>query len=327
MNAPVEWLLEGPPWVRYRTRLDLLDQSARDSQVRADRQAMLADPQIQELLKELAHWPGSTLTSHKSAGHLLHKLTFVADLGLRANDPGMEQIIARVLKHQSSAGPFQVLMNIPQHFGGTGKDQRAWALCDAPLVEYALIRFGLGADPRVQAALKHLAGLIRENGWPCAVSPELGKFRGPGRKDDPCPYANLVMLKALSQVPKWRSAPVSHAGVETLLRLWGERRERHPYMFFMGTDFSKLKAPLVWYDILHVLDVLTQFTWLPADTRLQNMIEIVKAKADQHGRFTPESSWEAWKDWEFGQKRVPSRWLTLLAYRAFKRIDNQVVLN
>ena len=33
-------------------------------------------------------------------------------------------------------------------------------------------------------------------------------------------------------------------------------------MFFMGTDFRKLKVPLVWYDLLHVLDVLSSFPWL-----------------------------------------------------------------
>ena len=31
-------------------------------------------------------------------------------------------------------------------------------------------------------------------------------------------------------------------------------------MFYMGTDFSKLKVPLVWYDLLHVLEVITQLS-------------------------------------------------------------------
>jgi len=29
-----------------------------------------------------------------------------------------------------------------------------------------------------------------------------------------------------------------------------------------------------------------------------------------------------WKDWEFGQKKVPSRWVTLLVERARLRISN-----
>ena len=87
----------------------------------------------------------------------------------------------------------------------------------------------------------------------------------------------------------------------------------------MGTDFAKLKAPLIWYDILHVTDVLTQIPWVLEDKRLLEMIEIVKNKAGQDGRFTAESIWMDWKSWDFGQKKDPSRWLTLIAQRMLKR--------
>jgi len=321
MDQTLVWLLGSLPWVEYCTRLDLLKQPEDDPQVQAARQAMLAHPQVQALLVELQGWPGRVLTSHKQAGHPLHKLVFLADLGLRAGDPGIDMIIDRILEHRSDAGPFQVLMNIPRHFGGSGEDQWAWALCDAPLLLYALLKFGLGGDLRIQEAVSYLAGLVRANGWPCAASPELGRFRGPGRKDDPCPYANLVMLKALSETGKWSNSQASRTGAETLLSLWEHSREQHPYMFYMGTDFSKLKAPLVWYDILHVLDVLSQFPWLRGDARLQDMAAIVRAKADGQGRFTPESVWKAWGEWDFGQKKTPSPWLTLVALRMLKRVD------
>lgn len=322
-NKVISWLLEGPPWVQYRTRLDLLHQEEKDPEVIEARQEMLKHPQVQRLLAELAQWPGSILSSHKSAGHPLHKLTFVADLGLKATDPGIRQIIERICEHQAPGGSFQVLMNIPPRYGGTGKDQWAWALCDAPLILYALVKFGLGKDERIQKASAHLVSLIRGNGWPCAVSEELGKFRGPGRKEDPCPYANLVMLKALAQKSEWRDSLECHIGAETLLALWGKREACHPYMFFMGTDFCKLKAPFVWYDILHVADVLTQFPWLRTDARLKAMIGIIKRKANEEGHFIPESIWEAWKEWDFGQKRVPSPWLTLAAQRVLQRMQVQ----
>ena len=40
------------------------------------------------------------------------------------------------------------------------------------------------------------------------------------------------------------------------------------------------------------------------------------------GRFMPESVWAAWKDWDFGQKKVPSRGLTLAAWRVMSRAGN-----
>ena len=91
-------------------------------------------------------------------------------------------------------------------------------------------------------------------------------------------------------------------------------------MFYMGTDFRKLKAPMVWYDLLHVSDVLTRFSFFLKDARLREMVELVEAKADTEGRYTPESVWTAWKDWDFGQKKIPSPWLTLLAWRVLKRM-------
>ena len=51
----------------------------------------------------------------------------------------------------------------------------------------------------------------------------------------------------------------------------------------MGTDFRKLKVPFVWYDLLHVLDVLTQFPWLGHDPRLREMAGLLASKADAEG--------------------------------------------
>jgi hypothetical protein len=319
MHTPIDWLLEGEPWIAYRTRIDLLGESAADPHVKSVRESMLADTQIRNLLGELAEWPGKVISSHKSAGQPFHKLTFVADLGLRSGDPGMDKIIARIFEHQSVEGPFQLIANIPTHYGGPGEELRAWALCDAPLIVYALAKFGLQDNQAVKAATSHLAGLIRENGWPCAVSKELGKFRGPGKKDDPCPFANLAMLKALSEIKAWCNSPECHTGADTLLSLWNQSATQHPYMFYMGTDFRKLKVPFVWYDLMHVLDVLSRFEWLRDDPRLLDMLGLLKSKADQHGRFSLESVWTAWKGWEFGQKNEPSRWLTTLAWRILGR--------
>ena len=132
------------------------------------------------------------------------------------------------------------------------------------------------------------------------------------------------MLKALSVSDEYRDSPASHTGAETLLRLWVESKGQHPYMFFMGTDFRKLKVPFIWYDLMHVLEVLTRFSWLKNDPRLLEMLATLKGKADQQGCFTLESIWTAWKDWEFGQKKIPSRWLTMQAWIIMKRIENRV---
>jgi hypothetical protein len=325
VDAPLEWLLEGTPHVRYRTRRDLMGLGEHEPAVITDRESMLAENLVAALLAQLAGWPGPAIASHKSASQFFHKLTFLADLGLRCGDPGMDTIIKRILSLRSSEGPFALSMNIGAGHGGSATDQRAWALCDTPLIEYALLKFGMGQDLAVQAAGEYLMGLGRTDaasgrvGWPCAVSSALGGWRGPGRKDDPCPFATLAMLKVAAQDPEWRNAPETRAGAEVLLSLWRDSLTRHPYIFYMGNDFRKLKAPFVWYDLLHVLDVLTQFRWLAGDPRLEEMLALLASKADRAGRFTAESVYQAWGAWDFGQKKAPTRWITLLAHRILAR--------
>ena len=320
MEEIIRWLLEGEPWVEYRTRVDLLEQSEDEAMVIRARKEMIGHPKVQSLLGELKDWPCTVLKSHRSASQPFHKLSFIADLGLKIDDPPLDEIVRKVFEHKSEEGPFQLPMNVPQHFGGSGRDEWAWALCDAPVIVYSLAKFGLGKDEQIQKAVKYLVGLVRENGWPCVVSKEMGKFRGPGRKDDPCPYATLVMLKMLSQLDGGRDTKEARVGVECLLNLWEKSREIHPYMFLMGTDFRKIKAPFIWYDIVHVLDVLSQFSRSRNDNRLKEMVEIVKSKANGEGKYTPESEWKAWKGWDFGQKKQPSRWLTLVILRMLKRV-------
>jgi tRNA U34 5-methylaminomethyl-2-thiouridine-forming methyltransferase MnmC len=92
------------------------------------------------------------------------------------------------------------------------------------------------------------------------------------------------------------------------------------YLFGIGTDFRKLKYPFVWYDILHVTDVLSRFPFARADVRLREMLDTIAAQADGVGRYTAGSMYTAWKGWSFADKKNPSPWLTFLVLRIQKRM-------
>jgi len=316
-----QWLLESnEPWTRYRTLVDLLDQPEDDPEMQAARAEMLAHPQVQAMMAETATWDNRPLQRHNDASHPLYKLSTLADFGVRADDAGMSAGITAVMAHQSPEGAFQTVVNIPKAFGGTGEDTWTWMLCDAPTLLYALLVMGLGDDPRVKRAVDHLAGLVDENGWRCVAAPELGKFRGPGRKADPCPIANVYALKALAQVPELLDSPAAHTGAEMLLWHWEHQTERKIYLFGIGSDFRKLKYPFVWYDVLHVVDVLSRFPFVHADPRFREMAETIAAQADKEGHYTASSMYRAWKGWSFADKKNPSPWLTFLVLRMQKRI-------
>ena len=65
--VPVDWLLEGPAWVEYRTRVDLLGAGENDRAVKAARARMLADEPVRALVAELADWPAPRCDSRPAA--------------------------------------------------------------------------------------------------------------------------------------------------------------------------------------------------------------------------------------------------------------------
>jgi len=318
-----QWLLESDePWTRYRTLVDLLDRSEDDPEVRSARAKMLVHPAMGALIAETAAWGDRPLKRHNDAGYPIYQFSTLADFGVRADDPVMEAGIEAMMAHQSPEGAFQTMVNIPKAFGGTGEDRWTWILCDAPTLLYGLLAMGLDADPRVGKAVDHLVGLVDDNGWRCVAAPELGKFKGPGRRSDPCPIANVYALKALAQIPALINSPAACTGVEMLLGHWERQRERKLYLFGIGSDFRKLKYPFVWYDILHVTDVLSRFPFVHTDPRFKEMVETISDQADAEERYTATSMYLAWKGWTFADKKHPSPWLTFLVLRILKRVGD-----
>ncbi|MFA5815974.1 MAG: hypothetical protein WC865_10180 [Bacteroidales bacterium] len=174
INIPIDWLLNSDPWTEYRTRLDLLGQSTDQLEVQSARERVIKHPKVIAILDSLTEWPGPVVNSHKNAGAFFHLLPFIADLGFTKNDEPLPRVIGKVLEHVSEEGLLQVTMNIPVHFGGTGLDTPAWALCDAPRTVYALAKLGLHDNEQVIQARDYLIGLGRDNGYPWQRFASLG---------------------------------------------------------------------------------------------------------------------------------------------------------
>ena len=104
MNTATDWLLAGEPYVRYRTYIDLLDLTEDAHEVKQARAEMISHPLVRGLLSELEDWPGGVINNHKKADLLIHKLAFLADLGLTVRDPGVEAIASQITKHLSEQG-------------------------------------------------------------------------------------------------------------------------------------------------------------------------------------------------------------------------------
>ena len=162
---------------------------------------------------------------------------------------------------------------------------------------------------------------IEDNGWRCGAASSLPEFGGPGRRLDTCPMATTYVLKALALVPETGSSAAVTAGIDALLGHWEHQADYKLKMFGIGTDFRKLKYPFVWYDILHVADILTRFPPARSDPRLPDMVREITDQADDDGRYRAGSMYRAWQDWSFADKKQPSPFLTLLVMRIERRIE------
>ena len=309
-------------WLKYAIRLHLCYEP-KDT-LDEVRDAALADARIKRYLEVVANFHGTLVTSHTNPDLPIHKLLFLLDLGFDVAVPEIKMAINEILEHRDEYGIYQSITNVPKHFGGAGVDVFSWCLCDAPLLFLALLKSGLDYQEYIKPGVDYLISLSRDNGFPCAVSPELGTFRGPGKKSDCCPYATLIMADLLSYIPEYRDSQFAFLSVEALLRLWENSLNQHPYMFCMGTDFRKLKAPSCWYDIVSVAGVLSKYEFARDDPRFLEMITLIKDKQDQNGFFTPESVYLKLKDWDFGQKKAPSPYLTYLCSQIFEQLKEDL---
>lgn len=317
MKEKIQWLMESEAYVQYATRINILTQDKKDLEVLKDE--VLSDLRIKRYLKDITDFNGMSITNHKNPELPIHKLIFLLELGLDTEVIQINLAIKQILSNIGEDGMYKSITNIPKHFGGTGMDTLTWCLCDAPLMLYALLKGGLSYEKHVKQGTDYIAGLHKENGFPCAASKELGKFRGPGRKEDCCPYATLIILKLFSMIPEYKNSKIAEMAVMALLDLWENSREKHPYIFYMGTDFRKLKAPSIWYDILSVSDCLSYFECAKKDDRYKQMIDIIESKANLECQFIPESVYLKCKEWDFGQKKQPSSWLTYMCIRILER--------
>ncbi len=146
-------------------------------------------------------------------------------------------------------------------------------------------------------------------------------FRGPGPKNDFCPVASLYSLKALNQDSETAKSDAASIAAESLLGHWEHRGGKKHFLFGIGTDFKKLKYPMIWYNLLHMLSVLSDSEKGKNDPRTLEMAELLLEKADGELRFTPESMYRFYKEEDFADKKRPSPTLTLSALEILIRLS------
>lgn len=192
--------------------------------------------------------------------------------------------------------------------------------CHTAILTEALAKLGFPKDSRLQSAYDYLVERQRlDGGFWCKNTGQLG---GPRDKEPSCAMSTMFVLGAITRYPGFQASEVAIKGVDFLFKCW-KNRGKMKYAGHdsqVGVGWEKLKYPFTEYKILKFLDVLSRFGLAKEKLRKSEMVELLLSKRDKNQRYVPESIHLAWSDFDFGQKKEPSRMITLLALRILKRI-------
>jgi hypothetical protein len=306
----LDWLLESPePWVVYNTLLDLAGASHENPEVQAVYQAMQQHPSIVSMLEDVQQWPAKPLDRAYDPKDSIWKLGTLADFGLLRNDERIAALAKRIFAAQAEDGGF-----LHGGFGHTKSWDTRPYICISHVMTYALARFGYMDDPRLDRAYQQLTGWQRlDGGW----HPNKLNLPGNAREEEPsCPFGTVNVLRAVGVHPTLRNGEVAHRAADYILDCWTRRSEPYrPVGFGIGTTWNKVQYPFVQYQLLKTIDTLSLIPAVHVDSRYQEIVARLKSKQTAEGRWQVESINKTWSAFDFGQKKMPSPWVTFLALR------------
>ncbi len=298
----LDWLLEGPAWLKYAVELQLLDRQP-------DVSAAAADDSIQKLVARLK---GKTAgipaikagnVHYTEPGKAYWDLFFLADIGFKLADLGLENEAEEIFRYQTHEGTFVMPPNVKENY-----------YCMSAILVSSLAKMGHGDDPRVK---KYIHAAMTEQmsggGWDC-----YGEGFNP---EGSCPMDDLNLLMLLGQYVHYQQGPVMAGALDLLLKHW--QQGSHLYGFGVGKRFRALGYPAVKYGILRVLDVLSLYPYAIETKSFRSMLDQVHGKAAE-GRYYCEVDSPAYAGFDFARAGEPSRWLTFLINRVDKRVEELV---
>ncbi len=293
----LDWLLEGPPWLRYAVELQLLD-------TQPDVRPVLQDSSIAGIISRLKGGNAGIPVlktgriHYTEPGKAYWDLFLLADIGLTVRDLGLEAEAEAIFRFQSANGSFIIPPNVQDNY-----------YCMSAILISSLAMMGYRDDPRLGRYIHDIfSSQMSNGGWDC-YGDDFGR--------ESCPMDNLNILRLLGQYEQYRENPKLHGAIDLLLTHWEERT--HLYGFGIGRRFKSLQYPAVKYGILRVLDVLSLFPYAVDSRAFQSMLDFVHSKA-VNGKYSAEATVAAYAEFDFGQTAEPSRWLTFLINRVDRRM-------
>lgn len=310
-DSTAEWLLGADPWTAYATRTRLLGEPGGEEARRAAASATLADPRVKALVAEASEYFPRLATRHTDSKLSHYKMRMLADFGLRIED-GLGGLV-EAAKARTKDGLYAIRQNIPMKGFDPAEEWNALP-CDNPVVLYALLALG-DASPGTAAQVERLKEAWSAGaGWFCGLPFVAGQFK---REQAGCPMAGLAALEVFSLEGPGADGPWVRNAFAALEHHY--RLGKSIYYFGRGKKFFAFKYPYVWYNALYVADVLVRFPFARGHEMTRRLVDWIRSGADAEGRYAATSVFLENKDWDFGNKKAPSPWITYLCHSVLDR--------
>jgi hypothetical protein len=343
-DPALDWLLEKrDPGVRVFALRDLLGAPADDPDVVAARRAALRASPVREILEaqQPEGWwakPGPGYSpKYRST---VWSMIFLGQLGAYGGDRRVRRGADYLLDHSRARAPY----------GGFSVNGTPAGLlhCLAGNLCASLLELGFDDDPRLQTALDWLARSITGEGIDPAVPASKGTSNvqneaaryyrsgnsGPGflcsaNNHRACAWGAIPAMDALSRIPARRRTAAVHKAIEAgsaflLSRDPATAEYPTPTGGPPSRSWFQFGYPMGYVqDVLRNLEVLTALGW-GKDRRLEHAAQDLLKLRGPDGRWVMRYSYKGklWCDVE--AKGKPSKWVTLRARRALKRMGATV---
>ncbi len=327
---PLSWLLEtGSPEVRYLALRDLVGLSREDRELRAAcHAAHQAGPiaAILDRMDEAGYWVEPGPGYNPKYRSTVWSIILLAQLGACVEeDRRIPRACNYLLDHALAKSGQFTATGAPSGTADCMQGNLAWALLelgfDDPRLEKAfdwmartLTGEGIAPSNDRQAAVRYYAGKCGPN-FACGSNDRL-----------PCAWGGVKVMLALGKWPEPRRTVIINKAI----------RQGADFFFSVDpagagypTGYSTRPSQNWWkfgFPVFYVTDLLQIVEALAAlgygkDPRLYHAIELVREKQDANGRWALEYEYTG-KTWvDFGEKKQPSKWVTLRALRALKTAD------
>ncbi len=290
---PLSWLLDPEnPSVRYWTLIDILDHPVSSAEVQESNAAISDQPLVKELFtlqRPEGYW-GDETKPHSAQGAvtvltLLHMLGVTPD---KFTTAGCDSML-KFSQHENGG------------FSMTRRLRSGIFPCTTGEHLPFLVYFGLGEDPRVQAAF---AFIIEDMSTDKAL--DCGRYQHQN-----CLWGAIAALNGLAVLPANMRSSQSKRVTERLADVLLNARY----------DFKKENQRWLTFGVPRTWDLLSALKALAAhgyarDPRFVPLLELLLNRQDDQGRWLCGS---VSRTWPIEKRNRPSKWITLDVLRVLKQ--------